>query len=63
MELAADNGIISRANAEARPKDRITQSEALAILLKTGKISLTEPRRVVQSDGTIWSLFQDLKSL
>lgn len=40
VELAADNGIISRANTRARPMDTVTQAEALAILLKTGKVSL-----------------------
>lgn len=50
VELAADNGIISRANTRARPMDKVTRSEALAILLKTGKVSLGEPRRVVQTD-------------
>jgi protein-disulfide isomerase len=63
VELAADNGIISRANTRARPTDKVTRAEALAILLKTGRVSLGEPRRVVQTDGTVWSLFQDLKNL
>lgn len=63
MELAADNGIISRVNTRARPMDRITRAEALAILLKTEKVSLSEPRRVTQTDGTVWSLFQDVKTL
>lgn len=63
VELAADNGIITRANARVRPADRITRAEALAILLKTGKITLSQPRRVIQPDGTVWSLFQDLRSL
>jgi hypothetical protein len=63
MELAADHGIISRVNTRARPMDRITRAEALAILLKTGKVILSEPRRVTQIDGTVWSLFLDLKSL
>ncbi len=62
LELAADNGIISRANTHARPTDRITRAEALAILLKTGKVSLSAPRRVTQPDGSVWSLYQDLKS-
>ncbi len=43
--------------------DKVTRAEALAILLKTGKVSLTQPRRVVQTDGTVWSLFADLKTL
>lgn len=63
LELAADSGLISRANTYARPTDRVTRSEALAILLKTGKISLSAPRRVTQSDGSVWSLYQDLKSV
>lgn len=61
MEIAAENGIISRENSYARPHIAATRSEALAILLKTGKVSLSEPRRVIQSDGAIWSLFEDLK--
>ncbi len=63
VELAADNGIISRANTRARPTDTVTRAEALAILLKTGKVSLSEPRRVVQTNGSIWSLYEDLKTL
>jgi len=63
VELAADNGIISRSNTRARPMDKVTRAEALAILLKTGKVSLGEPRRVIQSDGTVWTLFLDLKTL
>lgn len=39
MELAADDGIISRSNTRARPSDFITKSEALAILMKAAKIS------------------------
>jgi hypothetical protein len=63
MEIAADNGIVSRENNYARPRAAATRSEALALLLKTGKVSLSEPRRVTQPDGTIWSLFEDLKIL
>ncbi len=33
IEIAADEGIISRANTKARPQDRITRAEALAILV------------------------------
>ncbi len=36
IEMAADNGIISRANTKARPNDPITLIEALAIILKSG---------------------------
>lgn len=63
IEIAADNGIISRENAKARPTDFVTRAEALTILLKTGKVSLTSPRRVTQADGSVWSLYQDLKKL
>lgn len=63
IELAADNGIISRENKNARPRDTVTRAEALAMLLKTGKVSLSEARRVVQADGFVWSLYQDLKKL
>lgn len=61
LEIAADNGIISRSNKQARPLDKITRSEALAILLKTGKISTTPPRKITQPDRSVWSLFQDLQ--
>lgn len=39
MELAADNGIISRNNTKARPTDYITKSEALAIVMQAAKVS------------------------
>lgn len=61
LEIAADNGIITRENAEARPADFVTKSEALAILLKSDKISLHIPRIILQADGSTWSLYQDLK--
>jgi hypothetical protein len=41
MELAADNGIISRANIRARPGDFITGSEALAIIMQAAQIELS----------------------
>lgn len=63
VEIAADGGMITRANTKARPMDFVTRAEALAILLKTGKISLNSPRRVVQADGSVWSLYQDLQKL
>lgn len=62
IELAADNGIISREQSQVLPMGTVTRAEALAILLKTEKISLSEPRRVVQDDGSTWSLYEDLKS-
>ena len=34
MEIAADQGIISRSNLKARPNDTITRAEALAIFIK-----------------------------
>lgn len=43
VELAADDGIISRANTKARPKDFITRAEALAIIMN----SLNECNRPV----------------
>ena len=39
VELAADDGIISRVNTKARPQDSITKSEALAIVMKAGWLS------------------------
>jgi len=61
IETAADNGIITRENTRARPMDFVTRAEALAMLLKTGKITLSEPRRIIQPDGSTWSLYQDLR--
>jgi len=63
LEIAADNGMITRANTKARPTDFVTRAEALAILLKTGKVSLSSPRRVTQADGSVWSLYSDLQKL
>ena len=63
LELAADNSIITRENMKARPTDFVTRAEALAILLKTGKVSLSLPRRVTQPDWSVWSLYQDLQKL
>gem|GEM_PF-4730444 len=34
MEISADNSIITKANSNFRPEDKITKIEALAILLK-----------------------------
>ena len=34
VELAADNSLITRSNAKFRPQDRITRTEALAIIMK-----------------------------
>lgn len=34
MEIAGDNGIIARTNTKARPQDKITRAEALAIVMK-----------------------------
>lgn len=63
VELAADNGMITRANTKTHPGEYVTRAEALAILLKAGKTTLWTPRRVSQIDGTVWSLYQDLKTL
>lgn len=63
LELAADIGMITRENTQARPQDRVTRSEALAILLKAEKIVLSKPRMVSQNDGTTWTLYEDLKWL
>jgi hypothetical protein len=35
VEIASNNGIVSRANKTFRPKDFITRAEALAILMKS----------------------------
>ena len=36
VELAADNGIITRYNSRARPQESISRSEALAIIMNAG---------------------------
>lgn len=33
------------------------------MIVRASKISLQEPRRITQSDGTIWSLYSDVKNL
>lgn len=42
-ELAADAGLVSRANATFRPQDKITRAEALAIIIKAGGLSDHSP--------------------
>lgn len=39
-ELAADEGIVSKANTKFRPTDNITRAEALAMVLKAAKIEI-----------------------
>lgn len=39
IELAADNGIITRNNTKARPNDTITRAEALGIVIRAGRIN------------------------
>ena len=63
VELAADHGIISRENTKARPQDPITRAESLAIMIKASLYPLQKPRRIEQSDGSVWSLYEDLKGL
>lgn len=55
MELAADDGIISRKNTKARPTDFITKSETLAILMKAANVSY--PKNVSR-DGYSTKLLQ-----
>ena len=43
IELAADDGILSRANAKARPQENITRAEALAILMNAGSVANLSP--------------------
>ncbi len=38
--MAADKGIISRENAQARPRDTITKSEALALMWKAAHMTI-----------------------
>lgn len=63
VELATDAGIVSRTNRVFRSQERITRAEALSMIVRASKISLQEPRRITQSDGTIWSLYSDVKNL
>lgn len=63
VELGADMDLISRANVKFRPQDKITKAEALSILVRAAKIQLQEPRRITQLDGSVWSLYTDLKDL
>jgi len=42
VEISADNSIITKANSNFRPEDKITKIEALAILLKWAKIDVTQ---------------------
>jgi hypothetical protein len=42
VELAADNGIISRSTKYANPGKSVTKSEALAMVMKAGGIVIQE---------------------
>lgn len=42
VEIAADQGLVSRKNKTFRPQDKITNAEALAIILNAGWISITK---------------------
>ncbi len=59
VELAADNSLVTRANTKFRPQEIITNSEALAIILAAGWISIdknigvSEDFKYVDSDGNI----------
>lgn len=44
IEIAADNNIITRENVVARPSDAISRIEALAVIMKAGKISYVRNR-------------------
>jgi phage terminase large subunit-like protein len=38
--MAADNGLVARANTKFRSQEKITRAEALAMLMKAGNISI-----------------------
>lgn len=42
VEYAADSGLISRENAYFRPEEYITNSEALAIMMKSAGVPILE---------------------
>lgn len=52
VEIAADNGLVSRNNKIFRPQDRITRAEALSILIKAGSFSTKDIPGFEQ--GTEW---------
>lgn len=54
LELAADEWIITRANENARPEDRITRAEALAIILATKELSAWPWNLRVDSSANDW---------
>ncbi|MEI6711620.1 MAG: S-layer homology domain-containing protein [bacterium] len=56
VELAADNGIISKSNSKFRPTDFVTRAEALAML--SGVVCL--PRLTVREYGFLESTYPDL---
>lgn len=56
VELAADNGIISRSNAKFRPTDFVTRAEALAML--SGVVCL--PRITTREYGFLESTYPEL---
>jgi len=63
VEIAADHGIISRENMAARPQDPITRAESLAIMIEASNYPLQKPRRIQQTNGSTWSLYEDVKHL
>ncbi|EKE29137.1 MAG: hypothetical protein ACD_2C00221G0019, partial [uncultured bacterium (gcode 4)] len=52
-ELAADNGIVSQANAKFRPTDNITRAEALAMVLKAAGMEIPTVTTSSFNDVTI----------
>lgn len=50
VEMAADNGLVSRENTMFRPKDSITRAEALAIIMKAK--DLVYPKNISSTSNT-----------
>ena len=65
IEIAADNGIITRTNNKARPSDFITPEEATAIFMNAKGITYPkkvkiDPEIVYYQGKSPWSIDLDL---
>jgi hypothetical protein len=49
IEIAADNWLVSKENKKFRPQDKITRSEALAMLMKAGNVVLLSDEEFYKS--------------
>lgn len=54
MEIAADNGMVTRANAKFRAQDNITRAEGFSIVYSTSGLIPTREYSINISDANLW---------